>query len=153
AIVSNNQESKGLGITFEDVVNGLTKIVPVENVSSTTTTNKWTGASADKSVTMEIFGRREDIAEAAVGLSIKLGKNATLTERDRNVLVTFLNNLVPNWSQKENWCDAALKNLIKDRKVLQSSAIGNRFVEMTINEDNILSVRVKPNNKSRVLQY
>jgi uncharacterized protein YkwD len=153
AVVANTQQSRGLGITFESVVEGLTKIVPVQNVSGTTTTSKWTGASADKTITMEIFGRPEDIAEAAIGLTIKLEKNAALADRNRNVLFTFLNNVVPNWSQKENWCDAALKNLIKDRKVIQSSAIGNRFVEMTLNPDNTLSVRVKPNNKSRVLQY
>ena len=152
-VIANTQQSKGLGITFENVVAGLTKIVPVEIVSSTTTTNKWAGTSPDKTVTFEIFGRREDIAEAAVALSIKLEKNSALTARNKNVLNTFLNNLVPNWSQRESWAETAYKNLIKDRKVIQSSPIGNRFIEMTLSEDNTLSVRVKPNNKSAVLQY
>lgn len=152
-VVSNAQESKGLGITFESVVDGLAKIVPVEKQSSTDTSSKWTGASADKTVTMEIFGRPEDIAEAAVGLTIKLEKNSALSQRNRSVLNTFLNNIVPGWSQREIWCDTAMKNLIKDRRIIQSSAIGNRFVEMTLNADNTLSVRVKPNNKSTVLQF
>jgi hypothetical protein len=151
--MGNTQQSKGLGVTFEDVVAGLTKIVPVQVVSSTTTTNKWAGTSPDKTVKFEIFGRPEDIAEAALGLTIKLEKNSALSQRNRSVLNTFLNNVVPGWSQRENWCETALKNLIKDRKIIQSSAIGNRFVEMTLNADNTVSVRVKPNNKSTVLQY
>jgi len=151
--IGNTQQSKGLGVTFENVVAGLTKIVPVQVVSMTTTTNKWAGTSPDKTVTFEIFGRPEDIAEAAVGLSIKLEKNFALSERNKNVLATFLSNLVPNWSQRESWTQAALKNLMKDRKIVQSSAIGNRFIEMSLNADNSLSVRVKPNNKSAVLQY
>lgn len=152
-VIGNTQQSKGLGITFESVVAGLTKIVPVQVVSSTTTTDKWAGASADKTIRFEIFGRKEDIAEAAVALSIKLEKNFVLSDRNKTVLSTFLNNLVPNWSQRESWSDTALKNLINDRKVIQSSPIGNRFVEMTLSADNTLSVRVKPNNKSAVLQY
>lgn len=152
-VVSNAQESKGLGVTFETVVNGLTKIIPVQNVSGTTTTGKWTGTSADKTITMEIFGRAEDIAEAAVGLTLKLEKNSALSERSRSVMNTFLNNIIPNWSQREIWCEAAMKNLLKDRKIIQSSNIGNRFIEMTLNSDNTLSIRVKPNNKSSVLQY
>lgn len=151
--VANTQQSKGLGVTFENVVAGLTRIVPVQVVSSTTTTNKWAGASPDKTITFEIFGRPEDIAEAAVGLSIRLEKTAALGERNKNVLDTFLVNLVPNWSQRESWTQTALKNLQKDRKVMQSSAIGNRFIEMSLSADNTLSVRVKPNNKSAVLQY
>jgi uncharacterized protein YkwD len=151
--VSNAQESKGLGITFDSVVNGLTGVVPVKKVSSTDTSEKWSGTSADKTVTMEIFGRSEDIAEAAVGLNIKLEKNSALSQRNRTILFTFLNNVVPGWSQRETWCDTAMKNLIKDRKIIQSSALGKRFVEMTLNADNTLSVRVKPNNKSTVLQY
>ncbi|HEX8247318.1 MAG TPA: CAP domain-containing protein [Pyrinomonadaceae bacterium] len=152
--VSNTaQESKGLGITFESVIDGLTKIVPVEKQSSTDRSDKWSGTSADKTVTMEIFGRAEDIAEATVGLTIKLEKKSALSQRHRGVLNTFLNNVVPNWSQREIWCDAAMLNLIKDRKIIQSSAIGNRFVEMTLNADNTLSVRVKPNNKSTILRY
>jgi hypothetical protein len=151
--VGNTQQSKGLGISFESVVAGLTKIVPVQVVSQTTTTNKWAGISPDKTITFEVFGRPEDIAEAAVGLSIKLEKNFALNERNKNVLDTFLNNLVPNWSQRESWTQAALKNLLKDRRIIQSSAIGNRFIEMSLSADNVLSVRVKPNNKSAVLQY
>jgi hypothetical protein len=151
--VANTQQSKGLGVKFEDVVAGLTKIVPVQVVSATTTTNKWAGTSPDKTITFEIFGRPEDIAEAAVGLSIKLEKKFVLNERNKTVLDTFLSNLVPNWSQRESWTQTALKNLQKDRKILQSSPIGNRFVEMTLSADNTLSVRVKPNNKSAVLQY
>lgn len=153
AVKTGAQESKGLGITFESVVDGLTKIVPVQNVSSTTLSDKWIGTSPDKTVKIEIFGRKEDISEAAVGLTVKLEKNTALSQRNRIVLYTFLNNVVPNWSQRETWCDSAMKNLMKDRKITQSSAIGNRFVEMTLNSDNTLSVRVKPNNKSTVLQY
>lgn len=151
--IANTQQSKGLGITFENVVAGLTKIVPVQVVSSTTTTNKWAGTSPDKTISFEIFGRPEDIAEAAVALSIKLEKNSVLNARNKAVLSTFLNNLVPNWSQRDSWAEMAFKNLLKDRKIIQSAPIGNRFIEMTLSADNTLSVRVKPNNKSTVLQY
>ena len=34
---------------------------------------------------MEIFGRKEDISEASVGLTIKLEKNSALSQRNRSV--------------------------------------------------------------------
>lgn len=151
--VVSTRPSKGLGVTFDEVIAGLSSIVPVQRVSTTGESDKWSGASADKTITFEIFGRKEDIAEAAVGISIKLDKNLTLSDRKRLVLNTFLKNLVPNWSQRESWADAAVKNLINDRRVIQSAPIGERFIEVTLSANGVLSARVKPNNSSSIKQF
>jgi uncharacterized protein YkwD len=147
------KDSKGLGITFESAIDGLNKFVSFEKVSTIDTSNKWTGRSSDKTISLEIFGRQEEIAEAAVALNIKLEKNLTIDERNRNLLYTFLNNLIPNWSGREVWCNGALSNLFRDRKITQQSPVGDRFIVMSLSADNTLSVRVKPYNKSTIVQF
>lgn len=153
ALAVNSAQSKGLGITFESAVAGLTNVIPIRQTDTVAESNKWSGSSVDKTITLEIYGRREDIAEATIGLSIKLGKDSTMSQRNRDLLIKFLKNLIPEWSEPEKWSREALENLIMDRKVVQSAPIGARFVEMSLDQNSILSVRVKPNSKNSVKQF
>lgn len=142
-----NQEIKGLGISLEKLVNGLTGVLKVEKEYSVENGGKWTGKSSDNSVQMEIYGEESNIAETAMSFSVKIDKNFTLTPENRNALNTFLKNLAPDWVGRETWFDTSFKKLLKNPRTKTEVNIGNKTFEMEISKDGRLVINVKPNKK------
>ncbi len=90
-----NAKGIGLGVSYDQAVAGLSKMLSIDQTSSTVENNKWLGYSTDKKTRLEIFGTRKDIAEASVGISMKLGANGKLSPENHAILSTLLTNLFP----------------------------------------------------------
>lgn len=142
-----DKEIKGLGVSFKDVVKGLTTILSIEKEASLVDSEKWVGKSADKSIQIEIYGREKDIAQTTMAFSTKLLKNGDLTPQSRSALGQFLKNVAEKWSDREKWFDAALQKLSKSPKVPQTINVGNRTIEAKVNPNGTLTVLVKPFSK------
>lgn len=145
--VNFGKEIKGLGVSFEKVVSGLTTVLSIEKESSIDNFDKWTGKSSDDSIRLEIYGREKDISETAMSLSVKLGKDAQITPQSRSALTQFLKNVAEKWSDREKWFDASLLKLSKSPKAAQTINVGNKMFEVKINANNYLIVTVKPSLK------
>lgn len=149
---SGNSQTKGLGVTFEQAVRGLTDVVSIKKELSNTEGNLWVGTSADKSVMLLIAGTESDVSEAAISIKIKLEKNSQLSQKNKNILKTFLNNLASEWAQRDAWVDASLKKLQQNPKASQTLTLGNKIVAMNVDADNYLSITVKPSKKTGVIE-
>ncbi len=138
-------EIKGLGVTFSEATKGLTSTLSINNVSSSIDSKKWVGTSKDKSVVLEMYGKTRDIAEGKMSLRLRLGKAKTLSPNNRRILGTFVQNLAPNWIQRNLWLDSALKNLRKSARVPQRTTVKNISIEIAAESDGFLAVTIKPN--------
>lgn len=147
--VELDQEVKGLGVSFEELVEGMTTILSIEKTESLGESGKWVGKSADNSIRLEIFGSEKDIAETTLALSVKLSRGAQISPQSRSALLKFLANLSPNWRDREKWVDAALTQLSKNPKIPQSVTIGKKTFVFSINAANVLNVVVKPAGKTQ----
>ncbi len=137
-------ETRGLGVTFENTVKGLTEVVAIKKESSTVSSEQWTGASPDKSVLLEVIGTEADVTQATIAIKIKLEKNYQINAKNRAVLSVFLTNLAGNWKDRETWANAAIKNLQSKPKQPQHIGQGDKLFTMTVDANNYLSITVKP---------
>jgi hypothetical protein len=142
-----DRDPKGLGVTFDKLVKGLTSILSIEKESSVSESEKWIGKSADKSIILEVYGKEKDIAETSMSLSVKLDKNSQLNPQSRAVLSQFLKNLAEKWTERETWIDSTLLKFSKTPKLTQTVNVGNKTIEVKINAGNYLNFLVRPNQK------
>ena len=147
ADIELDQEVKGLGISFDQLVDGLTTILSIEKTESLGESGKWVGKSADNSIRLEIYGSEKDVAETTLALSVKLGRAAQISPQSRSALMQFLINIEDDWKDREKWLEAALVKLSKNPKQPQTVNIGKKTFEFSITASNYLTVLVKPNKK------
>jgi Cysteine-rich secretory protein family len=147
------KQTKGLGVSFEKAVQGLTSVLSIVKESSLIDSDKWVGKSADKSVTLEIFGKQEDISETTMAFSVRLEKNFQLSAKNKAVLSTFLMNLTGKWAERETWIDATVNYLSKNRKAVKTVNVQNKTIEVKINAQNNLTVLVKPFEKPKAQEF
>lgn len=135
-----------LDLSFERVTADLGGVLKISQTSSTFESNKWVGTSADKSVTLEIYGKRENISEATLNFRVKLEKNR-LSEKNKTVMLLFLRNVMPDWSDREEWFEDALQKLYKSPKMPQSFTKDKRTAALQINAKGFISLTVEPAKK------
>lgn len=146
--VELDQEVKGFGVSFDELVKGMTTILSIQKTESLGESGKWVGRSADNSIRLEIFGSEKDVAETSLALSVKLNRGAQISPQSRSALLQFLANLSPSWRDPEKWVDAALTQLAKNSKIPQSITIGKKTFIFSINAANVLNIVVKPAGKT-----
>ncbi|CAN5262840.1 hypothetical protein BH10ACI1_BH10ACI1_11410 [soil metagenome] len=142
-----NVKTPGLGITFENAVKGLKEIISITKSSSSLESEQWLGSSSDKSVLLEVAGTQADVSQATISIKIKLEKKSQMNAKNRGVLSVFLNNLLAEWKERENWTNNAIKNLQTYPKVSQTINFENKTITAAIDQENYLSITVKPFNK------
>ncbi|MBS1793993.1 MAG: CAP domain-containing protein [Acidobacteria bacterium] len=143
------KQTKGLGVSFDKAVEGLTSVLRIKKDSALIESDRWVGRSVDKSVALEIIGRQDDIDQTTMAFSVRLEKNFQLNAQNRAVLSTFLANLTDGWNDREKWLDAALEFISKNPKGFRTLNIQNKTIEMRIGAQNKLTVLVKPTEKPR----
>ncbi|MBK8811525.1 MAG: hypothetical protein IPN69_12435 [Acidobacteria bacterium] len=143
--VDLGREIKGLGVTYDKLVNGLTGILNIGKESSVGESDKWVGVSADKSLRMEIYGRESDISETSIGITARLNARSQLSPASRAAILTFLKNISPNWIGREKWFNDSFGKALKNARVPQRVNVENKTFELKIGADRGLSITVKPN--------
>ncbi|MFN0141398.1 MAG: CAP domain-containing protein, partial [Pyrinomonadaceae bacterium] len=93
-----DNSNAGLGVSFDQAVKGLTKLLTIDQTSSTIDNNRWQGLSPDRKVRLEIYGTRKELSEANLGLSIMLEPNQTLAPKNKLAVSAFLKNIFPEWA-------------------------------------------------------
>ena len=145
-------ETKGLGISFKEIVKNLTSALSISNVSSTIESEKWEGVSADKSVYLDIYGKPEEIKEGKLGIRVKLAKASSISPQNKKTLSIFLENVSPDWISRSKWLDEAIQNLTVNPKI-PASAVRNEIIyELSLDKDNFLNLLVKPKPKSKAIE-
>lgn len=142
-----NKKSAGLGITFDKAVAGLTNSISIKKASSNLENEEWSGTSSDKSVFLSVVGLKEDISQADISIKIKIEKDSQISKKNQNILKTFLNNLAPEWKERNAWVEAAMKKLQQNPKQAQTINQGNKTVIVSIDRENYISILVKPFRK------
>ncbi len=150
--VNLGREIKGLGVTYEKLVEGLTGKLAIEKESSVGESQKWIGLSADRSIRLEIYGRESDIAETAVGIAAKLGPRSQVNPDSRDTITKFLANIAPDWFGRDKSFNDSLRKLIRNPGVPQTVNIENKTFEMKIGADKALSLTARPNGRTQTIE-
>jgi hypothetical protein len=138
----------GLGVSYDQAVTGLSKILSVNLASATVEANKWQGYSADKKIKLEIFGTRKDVSEASLAISMKI-EAGKLSAKGQAVLSTFLKNLFPEWPDRDTWIASSVAAITADRTASKTKLVRKISVEMSSNGTNSLRLLITPESKPK----
>lgn len=141
-------KNTNLDLSFERVTEGLGEILSITKVSSVFESNKWVGTSKDKSISLEIYGKRENIVEATLNFRVRLVKNK-VSDKDKTVMLLFLKNVMPDWSDREVWFANALEKLYKNPKTPQSFTQDKRTASLETKTKGFISLTVEPAAKKK----
>ncbi|HQU83162.1 MAG TPA: hypothetical protein PKY59_08565 [Pyrinomonadaceae bacterium] len=145
---ANFKTPKGLGLTFLDVVKNLSNVVSIQKTSTVLENDKWVGASKDKGVILELYGKTEDISEASLFLKIKLDPQNSISERNKNLVLIYLKNIFGSTEEASKWFDANLPKLLSNKNSAQSFIKDNKILELRIDKTNYLTLNTKPYRKN-----
>ncbi len=146
-------KAKGLGVTFDQAIKGINKIVPIEKASSIIGKNRWVGTTPGESVIVEMLGTNEDIDESNISLRIKLESDKNLSVVSKHLLRTFLQNMAPKWKQRDQWLEKALENIRSNPKVVQTKFVRNLLIELSLTSENYIYLTVKPSNRPVPIEF
>lgn len=149
---SMGSEGAGLGITYEQIVAGLSRIVVIKQESTTIEATKWQGSSADKKITMEIFGTKKDVTEAKLSVTARLEADRSLSPRSFNVLVTLLKNAFPGWPDREAWLLSSLKAIGANTSAERTKIIGKNVVEIRHGAGGSIVMQLIPQSAKRAIE-
>jgi uncharacterized protein YkwD len=138
----------GLGVSYEQAMQGLTKSLSMANSPSVAGTDKWSGQTSDKKFLLELSGSRIQIAEAAVGITMRLEPNDVLNMEHRSVLAKFLKNVFPEWPDVETWIDRSVAAITIDRSSWRSKTVRGISIQMRAQGTDSIKLTVKPQPKS-----
>ena len=137
----------GLGVSFDQTVTGLSKILKINQSSSTVEDSKWQGYSADKTIKLEIYGTRKEINETNLSITAKLEPNGKLSQRNHLAIATLLKNLFPEWAERDAWLEGAVNAISLDRSVSKTKLVRKTAIEIRTKGSNVLMLTVKPESQ------
>ncbi len=142
----------GLGVSYDQAVAGLSKLMTIDQTSSSVENNKWQGFTADKGTKLEIFGSRKDITEASVAISMKLGTDGKMSSENQKILVTLLGNLFPEWSGIDDWITRAVAAIAADRSASRTKLVRKNTIEFRSDAPNSFRLRIAPESKQKYFE-
>lgn len=144
--------NQGLGVTYEELVAGLSGFVSIKPIASNHVATKWLGSSSDKKIKIEISGTKMDISEAKLAITAQLEADGTLNAQNLRVITTLLKNSFPNWSDRESWLQTVLKIIIADHSASRTVVLGKNLVELSYGAGNSIIVWIVPKSAIRAIE-
>lgn len=142
----------GLGISYDQAVKGLTKLLTIDQSSSTIENNRWQGFSPDRKLKLEIYGTKKELSEANLDISIKLEPNQTLGAKTKLAVLTLLKNIFPEWPARDAWFDSSFAAILADRSASRTKVVRKIAVELRANGQNSVELSIKHQEKSKYIE-
>lgn len=130
----------GLGVSYDQAVRGLSKLLTIDQSSSTIESNRWQGFSPDRKIKLEVFGTKKQLTEANIGVSIKLEPDQTLAPKNKLAVLTLLKNIFPEWTDRDEWFDGALSAILAERSATRTKIV--RKIAIALRSDGQSAVKL-----------
>ncbi|MEJ7623114.1 MAG: hypothetical protein WKF34_03915 [Pyrinomonadaceae bacterium] len=138
--------SASLGVSFDEAIDGLARILSIDKASSIVDANKWLGVSSDKRLRLEIFGRRTNISEASLEVAVKLDASQ-LNKKSSAAIATFLENLFPEWADRQVWLDNSVGAILENRSASRTKVLQRNSIELRAIDNDSLKLTVRPRKR------
>jgi uncharacterized protein YkwD len=141
----------GLGVSYEQTIAGLTKILKFDESSTSVEARTWIGVSADKKIKLEIFGNKKDINETNLAVSIML-EDGKLTQESKTAASTLLKNIFSEWADREAWIETSLAAILADRTASRTKLIRKAAIQLSSGANDTVILLVKPAAKPSYIE-
>lgn len=150
SLIGNNEA--GLGVTYEQAVNGLSKLVPVKLANSTVESNRWQGISADKKIKFEISGAQTELDEAKMAVTAELEEDGKLSPKNSAALSTLLKNIFPEWKDRDDWLQNNLKLVGADHTLTRTKVVRKILVQLRYGAAGSVQLYFSPASAKRAIE-
>lgn len=147
-----NRNEKSLDLSFEEVVKNLTSLVSIEKTSNIVDKDTWKGSSKDKRVLIELFGKQDNISQAALSVKIKLDKDRILSAKNKKILLIFMENIISNTKETDSWLEKSFPKINKADGSTLNFVKDGKIIEMRIDKNNYLILSAKPFKKGSAIE-
>ena len=145
-------KAASIGVSYDQVIAGLTQIVALKQETAAGTATKWQGSSADKKIRMEIAGTKSDISEAKMAVTAKLEADGQLSSQNYLVLSTLLKNVFPAWTDRDIWLQTSLKMIGANNSAERTKVIGKNLVEAKYGSGGAIVLQIVPQTAKRAIE-
>ncbi len=142
----------GIGVTYDQAINGLSKTIPIKLSSSTIENNRWQGISADKKIIFEISGAKANLNEAKMTVTSSLEADGKLSDKNFEALSTLLGNIFPEWADREVWLRNTLKLIGADHTTSRTKVVRKVFVQLKNGAGNTVQLLFSPESGRRAIE-
>lgn len=149
---SMGKNETGLGVTYEQAINGLSTLVPVKLTNSTVESNKWQGASADKKIKFEISGAKTDLNEAKMAVTAQLEEDGKLSPKNLAGLSTLVRNIFPEWKDRDDWLQNNLKLVGADHTITRTKIVRKILVQLRYGAAGSVQLYFSPASAKRAIE-
>ncbi len=149
---ASGDSGAGLGVTYDQTVAGLSKILSINQTSSSVEDNKWQGLSPDKKIKLEIYGTRKEVSEADIRITAKLETTGKLAPQHHAAIVTLLKNIFPEWTDIDTWLTDSIRTIARDQSASKTKLVRKIVAEITSGGSNTLKLSVRPQLRQRAVE-
>lgn len=142
----------GLGVSYDQAVKGLSRLLAIDQFSSTIENNRWQGFSPDRKIKLEIYGTKKELSEANLGISIKLESDKTLAPKNKLAVVTLLKNIFPEWSDLDAWFENSLAAILADKAGSRTKIVRKIAIEMLTDSQGSVKLIIKHQEKPKYIE-
>ena len=137
----------GLGVSYDQVISGLSRLLSIDQPSSTAKGNLWQGTSTDKKVKLEISGSRNEIADATVVIMAGIDINGKFDPAKKFVLTSILKNIFPEWPDVDMWLDNSLTQIARNPTMWKTKVVRKIQVDLRADATASIKLSIKPQTK------
>jgi len=140
----NIAQNGAIGISYDEVMEYLSNFFSMEKATLVHGQERYMGQTSDSLAVLEIIGNKDNISQATLMIGVPSDAPRILV-RNTAMLLRFLENTVPEWTNSSEWATAAMKRVtnipgVSDVKVVK----GNKLITMTfLKPVGMLSLTVK----------
>jgi uncharacterized protein YkwD len=134
----------GLGVSYQEAVAGLSRMLSIKLSSSTVDNNRWSGATPDGSLILEISGATKEINEANIAATLKLSQGSKLNPTSQQITAIMLRNIFPEWKDVDLWLDQSVAAVTAGPLALRVKLIRKISVEMRAVGRNSITILIRP---------
>ncbi len=145
-------EYSGLGISFDKATAGLSKDLSIKQTSTAGNLAAWQGFSPDRRLQLDIAGRKADISDAEISVSVKTGIGIAIDPAKRSVILNLLKNIFPEWTDADSWIDLSIRQIGENRTAWRRKAVRGIPIEMMAEGPDGLRLRINAAKKSAAVE-
>ena len=134
----------GLGVSYDEAVEGLTKTLDIDRKTAVKENTKWVGTTTDKKLKLELIGRPQEIRQASMRITLSVDSRGSIDPSKRRVVVRLLENLFPEWRDIPAWLDTSAAAVTRQPAIPKTKLIRKIEVQLSSGNKNSLVLFVKP---------
>ncbi len=122
-------KAEGISISYNQIMKYLSNFFEMKETTKVNGRDRHTAFTTDYTALLEIIGDKENIYQANVFLGLPNDAPEVLV-RNTAIMLRFLENIVPEWTSRNDWANNTLKEITKSDDNTKSIIWGNKKISM-----------------------